>query len=60
MRQILEALIGMLAIMLIMYIPFAFLIAELNPIEWHITLRGLYVISIAAIVTFAVKQQIKK
>jgi len=60
MRQILEALIGMLALMAILYIPFAFLIAELNPIAWHVTFRALYVLSVTAIITFAVKQQYKK
>ncbi len=57
MRQILEALIGMLALMAILYVPFAFLIAELNPIAWHVTFRALYVLCVTAIVTVASQQK---
>jgi len=38
----------------------AFLVAEWNPMLWHITFRGLYVLCIAAVVTFAVTEYKKK
>lgn len=60
MRTIIEAMIGMLALMVMLYVPFAFLVAEWNPMTWHITLRGLYVLCIASIITFAVKEYGKK
>jgi hypothetical protein len=50
----------MIALMVMLYIPFAFLVGEWNPISWHITFRGLYVLSIAAIVTYALKEYNKK
>jgi hypothetical protein len=60
MKNILEAMIGFLALMAMIYVPFAFLIAEWNPMLWHITLRGLYVLCIIALVTFAIKEYQKK
>ena len=60
MKIILEAMLGMLALMAMMYVPFAFLVAEWNPELWHVTIRGLYVLSIAAIITFALKEYQKK
>lgn len=60
MKTILEAMLGMLALMAMLYVPFAFLVGEWNPTVWHITLRGLYVLCIAAIITFAVKEYSKK
>lgn len=60
MKNILEALVAMIALMGMLYIPFAFLVGEWNPTLWHITFRGLYVLSIAAIVTFALKEYNKK
>jgi hypothetical protein len=60
MKNILEAMIGLLALMLMIYIPFAFLIADWNPMSWHLSFRGLYVLSIVGLVTFAVKEYQKK
>lgn len=60
MRTILEALLGMIALMFMLYIPFAFLIAEPNPILWHITFRGLYVLCVITIITFAIREYNKK
>ena len=60
MKNILEALVGMIALMGMLYIPFAFLVGEWNPTLWHITFRGLYVLAIAAIVTYALKEYNKK
>jgi len=60
MKNILEAMVGFLALMLMLYVPFAFLVAEFNPMLWHITFRGLYVLCIAAVVTFAVTEYKKK
>jgi len=60
MKNILEALLGMIALMVMLYIPFAFLVGEWNPTLWHITFRGLYVLSIVALVTYALKEYNKK
>lgn len=60
MKNILEALVGMIALMGMLYIPFAFLVGEWNPTLWHITFRGLYVLSIVALVTYALKEYNKK
>ena len=60
MKNILEAMVGMIALMGMLYIPFAFLVGEWNPILWHITFRGLYVLCIVGLVTFAVKEYQKK
>ena len=60
MKNILEAMVGMIALMGMLYIPFAFLVGEWNPTLWHITFRGLYVLSIVALVTYALKEYNKK
>ena len=60
MKNILEAMIGFLALMVMLYVPFSFLVAEWNPMLWHVTFRGLYVLCIAAVVTFAVNEYKKK
>lgn len=60
MKNILEAMFGFLALMIMLYVPFAFLAAEWNPTLWHFTIRGLYVLCIAGIVTFAVQEYKKK
>ena len=60
MKNILEAMFGFLALMIMLYVPFAFLAAEWNPTLWHLTIRGLYVLCIAGIVTFAVQEYKKK
>lgn len=60
MKNILESMVGFLALMAMLYVPFAFLAAEWNPTLWHITFRGLYVVCIAAIVTFALQEYKKK
>lgn len=53
-------MLGMLALMIMLYVPFAFLVAEWNPIAWHITFRGLYVLCIVFIITFTIKEYNKK
>lgn len=60
MKNILEAMVGFLALMAMLYVPFVFLVAEFNPMLWNITFRALYVLCVAAIVTFAVKEYRKK
>jgi hypothetical protein len=60
MKNILEALFGFLALMIMVYVPFSFLAAEWNPTLWHLSIRGLYVLCVVAIVTLAVKEYQKK
>lgn len=60
MKNIIEAMVGFLALMLMLYVPFAFLAAEWNPMLWNIIIRGFYVLCIVAIVTFALQEYKKK
>ena len=60
MKNIIEAMVGLLALMVMIYIPFAFLIADWNPITWHLSFRGFYVLCIVGLVTFALKEYQKK
>jgi hypothetical protein len=42
------------------YLPFAFIANEFNPLEWHWTIRSLYVLTIIVIFSLAIQDYKKK
>lgn len=60
MKLILQMLANILALLVILYLPFAFIVNEWNPTLWNIYTRGLYVLSYAAVITFGLEQYKKK
>lgn len=60
MKEIITALVNGLVVLLLLFLPFAFVSGEWNPINWHITIRALYVLSLIAIVTYGIKEYNKK
>ena len=60
MKVILQMLANVLALLTILYLPFAFIVNEWNPTVWNIYIRGLYVLSYAAVITFGLEQYKKK
>lgn len=60
MKVILQMLANVLALLAILYLPFAFIVNEWNPTQWNIYIRGLYVLSFIAVLTFGFEQYKKK
>ena len=52
--------LNIIALLIILYLPFAFIVNEWNPTLWNIYIRGLYVLSYAAVITFGLEQYKKK
>lgn len=60
MKLILQMFLNIIALLIILYLPFAFIVNEWNPTVWNIYIRGLYVLSFAAVITFGLEQYKKK
>lgn len=60
MKPILEAFASMLAILIIIYIPFAFILNNWNPLTWNIYTRCLYMLSFLALLTYGIELYKKK
>lgn len=60
MKIIKDAFINLFALLVILYLPFAFIANEFNPTNWHILIRALYVTVVAALLTYAVKDYQQK
>lgn len=60
MKLILQMFLNIIALLIILYLPFAFIVNEWNPTVWNIYIRGLYVLSYAAVITFGLEQYKKK
>ena len=60
MKFILQLIANFIALLVILYLPFAFIVNTWNPTEWNIYIRGLYVVSFFAILTFGFEQYKKK
>jgi hypothetical protein len=55
-----EIIINLLILFVGVYLPFAFIVNEFNPLEWHWVTRSLYVLTIVTMVTLAVQEFKKK
>ena len=60
MKLILQMFLNIIALLIILYLPFAFIVNEWNPTLWNIYIRGFYVLSFAAVITFGLEQYKKK
>lgn len=60
MKLILQMFLNLLALILILYLPFAFIVNIWNPFEWNIYIRSLYVLSFMAVVFYGIEQYKKK
>lgn len=49
-------LINFLLLLVIIYFPFAFVSWKWNPIDWHITVRALYILTLIAVMTYGAKE----
>ncbi len=52
--------LNIVALSIVLYLPFAFIVNEFNPMEWNIYIRSLYVLSYVAVITYGLEQYKKK
>ena len=55
-----EIVINLLVLLAGVYLPFAFIVNEFNPLAWNWITRTLYVLTLVAMLTFAVQEYKKK
>lgn len=60
MKLILQMLANIIALLVILYLPFAFIVNEFNPTLWNVYIRCLYVLSFVAVLTYGFEQYKKK
>lgn len=55
-----DVIINLLILIIGVYLPFAFIVNEFNPLAWNWMIRSLYILTLVALVTFAVKEYKQK
>jgi hypothetical protein len=61
MKTKFKDIITNLVILLVgIYLPFAFIVNEFNPLQWHWATRSLYVLALVAVITVAVQDYKKQ
>jgi hypothetical protein len=55
-----EIVINLLVLLAGVYLPFAFIVNEFNPLAWNWVTRTLYVLTLVAMLTFAMQEYKKK
>lgn len=55
-----EIVINLLVLLAGVYLPFAFIVNEFNPLAWNWVVRCLYVLTLVTMLTLAVQEYKKK
>jgi len=55
-----EIIINLLVLFVGVYLPFAFIVNEFNPLIWHWVTRSLYVLTLVGMLTYAMQEYKKK
>ena len=55
-----EIVINLLVLLFGIYLPFAFIVNEFNPLAWNWLTRTLYVLTLVGMLTYAVQEYKKK
>ena len=55
-----EIVINLLVLLAGVYLPFAFIVNEFNPLAWNWMTRTLYVLTLVGMLTYAVQEYKKK
>lgn len=55
-----EIVINLLVLLAGVYLPFAFIVNEFNPLAWNWVTRSLYVLTLITMLTLAVQEYKKK
>jgi hypothetical protein len=59
-KNLRDIVINLLVLLVGVYFPFAFIVNQFNPLEWHWITRCLYVLTLVSMVTFALQEYKKK
>ena len=59
-KNIKEIVINLLVLFVGVYLPFAFIVNEFNPLAWNWVIRTLYVLTLVALLTYAMQEYKKK
>jgi hypothetical protein len=60
MKIIKDLVINLLALLVLVYLPCAFIIGEYNPLNWHYIYRAFYILIIVTIMTYGMNEYRKK
>ena len=60
MKLILQLFANIVALIIIIYVPFAFVINQWNPSTWNIYMRSLFLVCYIAVLTYGFEQYKKK
>jgi hypothetical protein len=60
MKLVIQMFLNIVALSIVLYLPFAFIVNEFNPMQWNIYIRSLYVLSYVAVITYGLEQYKKK
>jgi len=52
--------VNLLILLVGVYLPFAFIVNEFNPLAWNWMARSLYVLTLVVLVTYAIKEYKQK
>ena len=55
-----EIVINLLVLLAGVYLPFAFIVNEFNPLAWNWLTRTLYVLTLVGMLTYAIQEYKKK
>lgn len=55
-----DVVVNLLILITGVYLPFAFIVNEFNPLAWNWMIRSLYILTLVALVTFAIKEYKQK
>jgi hypothetical protein len=55
-----DVVVNLLILLVGVYLPFAFIVNEFNPLAWNWMARSLYVLTLVVLVTYAIKEYKQK
>ena len=60
MKIIKDFALNLFVLIVVVYLPYAFVLGEFNPLKWHWITRALYVLTFVALMTYGLQEYRKK
>lgn len=60
MKLVKDFTLNLFVLLVVVYLPYAFVLGDFNPMNWHWITRALYVLTLVALTTYAIKEYRKK